>query len=320
MPDVIYFVIPCYNEQEVLTQTSAVLGQALRRLMSIGLAARESRVLFVDDGSSDGTWQLIESFSQKDMHFTGIRLSHNRGHQNALLAGMQAAYPEADAVITLDADLQDDVNVLEQFLKAYYGGCEIVYGVRENRRRDSFFKRFSAEAFYRLLARMGADIVYNHADYRLMSHRAVGCLLEFPEVNLFLRGIIPLMGFQSCTVPYVRGERKAGTSKYPFGKMLGFAMDGITSFSVRPIRLISFLGALVLLASAVAFVVVLATKLLGYTVAGWSSMQCSIWFLGGVQMLSLGVIGEYVGKIYAEVKHRPRYFIEKSLLDPPQGK
>lgn len=313
MDDIIYFVIPCYNEEEVLLKTADKLKNKLYSLLASGLANTDSRILFVDDGSKDKTWQLIEELSKEDPIFTGIKLSRNKGHQNALLAGLMTAKQYAYAVISMDADLQDDIEVLDQFLIEYYKGNEIVYGVRSCRNKDTFFKRFTAEWFYKLMILMGVDIVFNHADYRLMSKRALCCLEQFREVNLFLRGIVPVIGLKSTTVSYERGERAGGISKYPLKKMLTFAFDGMTSFSVKPLRLIAALGMVVTCISAVAFICILVGKMFGSTNLMVSGTVCSLWVLGGIQLLSLGIIGEYIGKIYAEVKDRPRYMIENDL-------
>lgn len=313
MADTVYFVIPCYNEEEVLPVASKKLKEKLLSLMAAGLAGENSRILFVDDGSRDATWDMIEKLCVKNRIFSGLKLSRNRGHQNALIAGLFAAKESADAVISMDADLQDDIEVTGKFLKEYYNGCDIVYGVRSSRQKDTFLKRATAEGFYRLMQFMGTGVIFNHADYRLMSKRVLDCLEDFREVNLFLRGIVPLIGFKSTIVTYERGERAAGKSKYPLKKMIAFALDGITSFSTKPIRFITLLGLIVSVLSAAALIACVALKIAGLTITGWASVGCSIWFLGGVQLLSLGVIGEYTGKVYSEVKNRPRYFIEKHI-------
>lgn len=310
----LYVVVPCYNEEAVLPETSARLKKKLDELKAAGTIAPDSRVLFVNDGSRDRTWELISQLHhQEPSSFSGLALSRNRGHQNALLAGLTEAARHADVIISMDADLQDDINAMDEMLLKYQEGCEVVYGVRSARKTDTAFKRVTAEGFYRFMQAMGVDIVYNHADYRLMSHRAVEALEEFSEVNLFLRGIVPLVGFQSATVPYARGERFAGESKYPLKKMLAFAMDGITSFSIKPIRMILAVGAIVFLVSLVMLLYFLIRKLAGHTVDGWTSLACSIWALGGIQLLSLGIIGEYIGKIYNETKRRPRYIVAQVL-------
>lgn len=314
--DTLYIVIPCYNEQEVLPETARRLRQKLEALTVGGKVSEKSRILFVDDGSRDRTWELIEQLHGESPLFCGLKLSRNRGHQNALLAGLMQAKEYADAAVSMDADLQDDIEVIDQFLGKYEAGCEVVYGVRSSRKKDSFFKRTTALGFYRFMSLMGVDIVENHADCRLMSRRALQGLEAFPERNLFLRGIVPLIGYKSAVVSYERGERLAGTSKYPLKKMLSFAFDGITSFSVKPIRFITLLGFLVFLFSLGMLAYTVIRKWMGATVAGWAFLSCSIWMLGGVQLLSLGIIGEYVGKVYGEVKRRPRYLIEKLLAEP----
>jgi glycosyltransferase involved in cell wall biosynthesis len=305
-------VLPCYNEEEVLPETNRRLLDLLTRLQQSGLVAPESAVYFVDDGSTDRTWTIMETLVAADSRVHGIKLSRNGGHQNALLAGLFAA--EGDAVVTVDADLQDDINVIEEMVKRFSEGCEIVYGVRKSRSTDTAFKRGSAQAYYRLLGWLGVDVIYNHADYRLMGRRAVDALREFSEVNLFLRGIIPLLGFTTGAVYYDRAERFAGVSKYPLRRMLGLAFDGITSFSVMPLRFIAALGFLVCLLSIGMIGWVLYGKLvMNVTIPGWASSVIPIYFLGGIQLLSLGVLGEYVAKIYLETKRRPRYLIEKVL-------
>jgi len=309
-PFTLSLVVPCYNEEEVLGATKEELSRLLSSLIEKGLIKKESFICFVDDGSKDRTWQMIEEFS-KEPHIKGLKLSRNCGHQNALLAGLFYVEGLCDAAVSLDADLQDDVSVVEQMCQKFTEGREIVYGVRKRRDTDTAFKRVTAEGFYKLMNWMGVDVVYNHADFRLMSKRALSWLKEFKEVNLFLRGIIPLLGLSSDTVYYDRKERFAGESKYPLKKMLAFAWDGITSFSVVPLRFITFLGVFVLIISLVLSVWALISKLNGSAVSGWTSMMLIVLFLGGVQMLSLGIIGEYIGKIYKETKRRPRFFIEK---------
>lgn len=311
MADIIYYVIPCYNEEEVLPLTAHKIGSQLAAQTEKGLAARGSRILFVDDGSTDGTWQLIEKLSQVNPLFTGLKLSGNRGHQNALLAGLMAAKKQANAVISMDADLQDDIRVSDDFLKAYYEGCDVVYGVRKNRRKDTFFKKTTAEEFYRLMHLMGVKLVFNHADYRLMSRKALHCLEQYREVNLFLRGIVPQIGLKSTCVQYERAERAAGESKYSLSKMLALAVNGITSFSIKPIRLVDLLGIGSLGAGVIMAIAAAATG--GRIFAGQAALLCSLWLLEGTGMLSLGLVGEYIGKIYAEVKRRPRYFVERDL-------
>lgn len=311
--DRLYIVVPCYKEEAVLPETSRRLKAKLAALAEAGRIAPDSRVLFVDDGSSDRTWEIIAQLHRKDATFSGVKLSRNRGHQNALLAGLEEAARHADVIVSMDADLQDDIGAVDSMLDCYAQGCEVVYGVRSSRKKDTFFKRVTAQGFYRFMQAMGVDIVYNHADYRLLSRRAAQALLSFPEVNLFLRGMVPLVGFKSDTVLYERGERFAGESKYPLKKMLAFALDGITSFSVKPIRLILNLGVVIFAVSVLMLLYFLIRKLCGHTVSGWTSLACSIWALGGIQLLALGVIGEYIGKIYNETKRRPRYIIETVL-------
>ncbi len=312
----LYIVVPCYNEEAVLPETSRRLAEKLETLEKAGKISPASRVLFVDDGSKDRTWELISALHRRDPRFGGVKLSRNRGHQNALLAGLMTAKDCADAVISMDADLQDDVDAIDRMVDAFAQGFDIVYGVRSSRRTDTFFKRATAQGFYKFMKLMGVDIVYNHADFRLMSRRALEGLSDYEEVNLFLRGIVPLIGYPSTTVEYERAERFAGESKYPLKKMLAFAFDGITSFSVKPIRWVTAAGFLIFVASILALIYILVVKLLGFAVAGWSATTASIWLLGGLELLGLGVIGEYVGKIYTEVKSRPRYLIEAVELTP----
>jgi glycosyltransferase involved in cell wall biosynthesis len=309
----LYLVIPCYNEEDALPETARRLREKLAALVSAGKISPDSRCLFVDDGSRDATWQIIARLHSEDKLFSGLRLSGNRGHQNALLAGLMAAKDKAGAVISLDADLQDDINAIDKMLKAHEAGAQIVYGVRSARKNDSRFKRGSARIFYRMMAALGVNIVYDHADYRLMSRAALEGLANFREVNLFLRGIVPLLGFKTSTVEYERGERLAGESKYPLKKMISFALDGITSFSAMPIRFITLLGFLIFLVSIAFTLYTIAVKFFGFTVPGWSTLMASIWILGGLQLLALGIIGEYAGKIYIEVKARPRYIVEEIL-------
>ena len=313
MPTV-YLVVPCYNEEAVLPETKRRLTAKLAGLIQTGRADPHSRILFVDDGSRDGTWSLIEEFHRENPLVSGLKLAHNRGHQNALLAGLMTAREKADCVISLDADLQDDVEAIDAFLEKYAQGCEVVYGVRSRRDADTFFKRTSAQGFYRFMKLLGVDIVYNHADYRLMGRRALDALAQYRETNLFLRGIVPEIGFKSDVVLYERAERFAGESKYPLRKMLHFAVDGITSFSVRPLKVISNFGLVISIGSVLGLLYALISHFMGATVAGWTAIVCSIWLLGGIQLLCLGVLGEYMGKIYSEVKARPRYIVE-TLLD-----
>ncbi len=313
--NILYLVIPCYNEEAVLTETSNRLKVIMENMISSGKISSESRVIMVNDGSKDKTWEIISKLHENNKLFGGIKLSRNKGHQNALLAGLMYAKEHCDMAISLDADLQDDVNAIEKMVDEYLKGNDIVYGVRSSRKTDTFFKRTSAEGFYKFMQILGVDIVNNHADYRLMSRRALESLSEYKEVNLFLRGVIPLIGFNSSIVTYERNERFAGESKYPLKKMLSFAFDGITSFSVKPIRFITLLGFLILACSFIGLIWLLVLKLSGKTVQGWTTLMGSVWFIGGIQIFALGVIGEYVGKIYKEVKARPRYTIETILDD-----
>ena len=311
---VLYIVIPCYNEEQVLPITSGLFLDKLRDLENQGRISDKSRVLFVNDGSKDHTWDIICQLNQQDEHFQGVCLSRNRGHQNALLAGLMTAKNHADVTISIDCDGQDDINAMDEMLTEYAAGCDVVYGVRSRRDTDTWFKRTTAEGFYKVMKSLGADVVFNHADYRLLSRRALEGLAQFEEVNLFLRGLVPLVGYRYSSVYYARAERMAGESHYPLKKMLSFAFDGITSLSIKPIRIITTLGFFISLASIVGILWVLATKLFGITVSGWSSMLCAIFFMGGVQLLCLGVIGEYVGKIYNETKRRPRFIIRETTL------
>lgn len=310
---VIAVVIPCYNEEEVLPVTAGVLLEKLRQFSSEGIISGASFLLFVDDGSKDKTWQIIEDLSQTNPQVAGVKLSHNAGHQKALLAGLMEAKEKADVVISIDADLQDDVDVMREFILKYHEGYEVVYGVRKDRSSDTYFKRSTAQGFYRLMEVMGVPIVYNHADYRLLSRRALHFLENYREVNLFLRGIIPLLGLKSANVYYDRHERFAGVSKYPLRKMIAFAFEGITSFSIVPIRMVTMIGFILFLVSIIAGIYTLWSKLAGHSFGGWASLMLSIWFIGGVQLMGMGLIGEYIGKIYLESKERPRYLIEKRL-------
>jgi len=315
MADTLYIVVPCYNEEAVLAETTKRLTEKLDRMIRAELISENSRILYVDDGSKDRTWQLICDLHQTNPQIMGVKLSRNRGHQNALLAGLMTAKDLCDVTISMDADLQDDIEVLDEFVKKYQNGCDIVYGVRNNRDTDTGFKRSTAQGFYKLLRFFGVDAVYNHADYRLMSKRALDGLAEFGEVNLFLRGIVPQIGYKTDTVEYSRGERFAGESKYPLKKMISFAFDGITSFSIKPIRMITGVGLVIFLVSLVMLIYSLVVNALGNTTAGWTSMIMSIWLLGGLQLLAIGIIGEYVGKAYMETKKRPKYIIETVLKD-----
>ena len=309
----LYIVVPCFNEEEVLPETARRLGDKLRALMNAGKISPQSRVLFVNDGSGDQPWAVITRLHRDNPLLCGLDLSRNRGHQNALLAGLMAARGRADMAISMDADLQDDVDAAGAMVDKYLAGADIVYGVRSSRKTDTFFKRTTAEAFYRLMDRLGAETVFNHADYRLMSRRALDGLAQFQEVNLFLRGIVPMIGYPTDTVEYERGERFAGQSKYPLKKMLSFALEGVTSLSVRPLRMITGLGFLVFLISLIMIVYNVVRWATGNTVAGWASLACSVWFIGGLILLSLGVIGEYLGKLYLESKDRPRFLIQEEL-------
>ena len=316
----LYMIIPCYNEEEVLPITSGMFLAELNTLAAAGKISEDSRILFVNDGSKDRTWEIITELSQQDEHFIGISQSRNRGHQNAVLAGLMEAKDRCDITISIDCDGQDDITAMEAMADAYRDGCEVVYGVRSSRETDTFFKRASAQGFYKLLNWMGVEVVYNHADYRLLSNRVIRELAQFQEVNLFLRGMIPLVGFKSTSVYYERHERLAGESHYPLRKMLGLALDGITSLSVKPIRMIAVSGLLVALISLIGVIWAVAGALLGNTVPGWASIICVVCFIGGIQMLCLGVIGEYIGKIYLETKRRPRYIISERTPGPPEKK
>ena len=318
MGDILYIVVPCYNEEEVLPETARRLKEKMEHLIAAGRISEESRVLFVNDGSRDKTWSMIEGLHRADRHFSGVNLTRNRGHQNALLAGLMTAKDRADMVISMDADLQDDIDAVDAMVEQYYAGCDIVYGVRSSREKDTFFKRFTAEGFYRVMNFLGAETVFNHADYRLMSKRALEGLAQFKEVNLFLRGIVPMIGYTTGTVEYERGERFAGESKYPLKKMLSFAMEGITSLSTKPIRYITVLGFLVFVVSILMLIYSIVRWANGETVIGWASVICSVWAIGGLILLALGVIGEYIGKIYLETKERPRFLI-KEVLDQHEG-
>lgn len=308
---ILYIVIPCYNEQEVLPVTSGMFLEKINSLIEKGRVAPESRVVFVNDGSKDNTWNIIQELAKSDEHFEGVCLSRNRGHQNALLGGLMTVKDRCDITISIDCDGQDDINAMDAMVDAYWDGCEVVYGVRSKRDTDTFFKRFTAEGFYKLMNWMGAQVVFNHADYRLMSSRVLNEFANFKEVNIFPRGMVPLVGFKSTSVYYERAERIAGESHYPLKKMLALAFDGITSLSVKPIRLITGFGALISVISFVGVIWAVVEAILGSTVAGWASTTSIVCFMGGIQLLCLGVIGEYIGKIYLETKQRPRYIIEK---------
>ena len=310
----VYFVVPCYNEQEVLHETSKRLLAKLDSLVERCMISPASRIVFVNDGSRDDTYKIITELHEADERFCGVKLSRNQGHQNALLAGLMTVKDKCDAAISLDADLQDDIDVIDEFVEKFNEGCDVVYGVRSSRKTDTVFKRTTALGFYKIMKFLGVEVVYNHADYRLMSKRALEALSEFKEVNLFLRGIVPLVGFKSATVEYERHERFAGESKYPFKKMMAFAIDGITSFSVKPIRMVFSLGVIIFLCSIAVLIYSLIRWAFGQTVTGWTTLIISIWALGGIQLLSLGLIGEYIGKIYKEVKARPKFIIEETLF------
>ena len=312
---ILAIVVPCYNEKDVLPETSKQLLGIVERLAASEVISDKSKICFVDDGSVDCTWEIIESLCKENSHFAGIKLSKNRGHQNALLCGLLSIREYADAVISIDADLQDDVSVIDEMLQLHKAGCEIVYGVRSKRDKDSFFKRTTAYGFYRLMSFLGTDVIYNHADFRLMGHSALNALAEYGEVNLFLRGIVPMLGFKTGIAYYERKKRFAGESKYPFGKMLKFAIEGITSLSTKPIKIITYLGMIIFVIS----LGMLAYSIFQYfhqaTEPGWSSIICSIWSLCGLILFSIGIVGEYVGKIYLETKQRPRFVVEKSIIN-----
>lgn len=314
MVDILYIVVPCYNEEEVLLETAKRLKRKMLKLIRDKKINNDSKILFINDGSKDKTWKIIKYLNKKNDIYTGISLSRNEGHQNALYAGLMVAVNYADMIISMDADLQDDIEAIDKMIDKYYGGCDIVYGVRSSRKKDTLFKRWSAQFFYKFMNVLGVEIVYNHADYRLTSKRVIRELRNFEEVNLFLRGIFPLIGFKSGIVYYERNERFAGQSKYSLKKMFSFALDGITSFSIKPLKFIYSLGFLILVISLVIMGYSLFQKLYGYTVDGWTFIIISIWFIGGLQMISIGIIGEYIGKIYFETKRRPLYIIAENLV------
>lgn len=320
MRNKLYMVIPCYNEQEVLPETSKRLKEKLSTLVKTGKIDPESRIIFVNDGSKDRTWEIIRRLHEEAPVFGGVNLSRNRGHQNALLAGLMTVKDHADMAISMDADLQDDINAIDEMVEKYLNGTDIVYGVRSSRAKDTFFKKATAEGFYKLMNTMGVNTVFNHADYRLMSKRALEGLAEFREVNLFLRGIVPMIGYSTDVVYYERGERFAGESKYPLGKMLSFAIEGITSLSTKPIRMITFLGFFIFLVSIGILIYSLVRHFMGATIVGWTTLMVSVWAIGGLILLSLGVVGEYIGKIYLETKARPRFLIEEFLNDTENAK
>lgn len=310
---ILYVVVPCYNEEEVLEETTKQLKVKMESLINKKEISAKSKVMYVNDGSKDKTWEIIKKINKKEKLFTGVTLSRNRGHQNALLGGLMTAKNYADIVISMDADLQDDINAMDEMIKKYKEGNQIVYGVRSARKKDTFFKRVTAEGFYKFMKFLGVDCVYNHADYRLTSKVVLDEFENFKEVNLFLRGMFPLVGYKSDVVYYERNERFAGESKYPLKKMLNFAWDGITSFSVKPLRFICIIGFVILFISIAIMLYSLIMKLIGQTIAGWTFLSISIWFIGGLQMISIGIIGEYVGKMYSETKARPRFIISENL-------
>ncbi len=310
----LYIVVPCYNEQDIIKETAIILYNKISTLIENNKISSDSKILFVDDGSKDNTWQIIEELHKENQIFCGICLSRNKGHQNALLAGLMTAKDYADATISMDADLQDDVQTIDKMLDKYFEGYEVVYGVRSSRKKDTFFKRNSALIFYKIMKFLGTEIVCNHSDFRLMSKKSLEGLAEFKEINLFLRGLVPMVGYKSMSIEYKRKERFAGKSKYPFGKMLSFAIDGITSFSIKPIIFIARLGLVIFFVSLIALVYTIMKNFSGEVVLGWSSLMASLWLLGGLQLFAIGIIGEYIGKIYMETKQRPRYIISKRLL------
>ena len=311
----LYLAIPCYNEEEVLWDSAEKLLNKYYDLMSAGKITDDSKIVFIDDGSRDKTWDIISDLHNQNAVFQGIKLSRNRGHQNALLCGLMTLKDKADAVISIDADLQDDINVFDEMLDKFEKGCDVVYGVRSKRETDTFFKRFTAESFYKILNKMGAKVIFNHADFRLMSRRALEAFSLYRETNIFLRGMVPLIGYKSDVVKYERSERLAGESKYPLKKMLALAWEGITSLSIQPIRMITWLGLIIFLISLAMIIYSIVSFFIGWTVSGWTSTLCSIWALGGLQLLAIGIIGEYIGKIYLETKRRPRYIVETILDD-----
>lgn len=318
MTPVLYMVIPCYNEEEVLPETSRRLNEKYDALIGSGAISPDSRVVFVNDGSKDRTWEIIQSLHRENPRFSGVDLTRNRGHQNALLAGLMTVKDLCDAAISMDADLQDDINAIDEMVEKFKEGNDIVYGVRSSRETDTFFKRTTAQGFYKVMDHLGVKTVYNHADFRLMSRRALEGLSEYREVNLFLRGIVPLIGYKSDVVYYERAERFAGESKYPLKKMLSFAGEGITSFSTKPMKMITWLGVTVFLVSIVMLIWSIVGFFLGTTEPGWASLMVSIWAIGGLLLLSVGIVGEYIGKIYLETKHRPRFRVREFLHDAPK--
>lgn len=313
MDNILYLVIPCYNEEEVLPETARRLKKKITALIEKGKIDKKSRIVFVNDGSTDRTWELITELHEIDRIYSGLNLSRNKGHQNALLAGLMTVKEHAGMVISMDADLQDDINAIDEMVDKYLDGADIVYGVRSSREKDTFFKKATAEGFYKIMNAMGANTVFNHADYRLMSKRALDGLAGFEEVNLFLRGIIPMIGYRTDVVYYERGERFAGESKYPLGKMISFATEGITSLSIKPIRFITGLGFMIFIVSIGMLIYSIFRHFMGATIVGWTTLMVSVWAIGGLILLSLGVVGEYIGKIYLETKSRPRFIIEQFL-------
>ncbi len=311
----LYIAVPCYNEEEVLPDSSQKLLDKMMQMIAQGKITADSRIVFIDDGSKDKTWSIIKTLHEQNDMFQGIKLSRNRGHQNALFCGLMTLRDKCDAVISIDADLQDDINVFDEMVQKYEDGCDVVYGVRSKRETDTFFKRFTAEAYYKILDKLGAKIIFNHADFRLMSARALEAFSQFKEVNLFLRGIVPMIGYKSDIVTYERSERLLGESKYPLKKMLALAFEGITSLSTKPIKLISRTGIIIFLVSIVMLIYFLIRYFIGATEVGWASLAVSIWAIGGLQLLAIGVVGEYIGKIYLETKERPRYIVEEYLDD-----
>lgn len=311
----LYLAIPCYNEEEVLKDSAGKLLNKYNSLMEQGKITADSKIVFIDDGSKDRTWEIIKELHEKNPVYQGIKLSRNRGHQNALLCGLMTLKDKADAVISIDADLQDDINAFDAMIEKFEEGCDVVYGVRSKRETDTFFKRFTAEAFYKILNKMGAKVIFNHADFRLMSKRALNAFSQYKETNIFLRGMVPLVGYKSDVVTYERFERLAGESKYPLKKMLALAWEGITSLSVQPIRMITWLGAIIFIISIIMIIYSLISLIVGTAVSGWTSLLCSIWALGGLQLLAIGIIGEYIGKIYLETKRRPRFIVEEFIED-----
>ena len=311
----LYLAIPCYNEEEVLRDSAGKLLNKYNSLMEQNKITPDSKIVFIDDGSKDRTWEIIKELHEKNPVYQGIKLSRNRGHQNALLCGLMTLKHKADAVISIDADLQDDINAFDAMLEKFEAGCDVVYGVRSKRETDTFFKRFTAEAFYKILNKMGAKVIFNHADFRLMSRRALNAFSQYKETNIFLRGMVPLVGYKSDVVTYERFERLAGESKYPLKKMLALAWEGVTSLSIQPIRMITWLGAIIFIISFIMIIYSLISLIAGTAVSGWASTLCSIWALGGLQLLAIGIIGEYIGKIYLETKRRPRFIVEEFIED-----